>query len=1015
MSKLFLRIWNYSFKFQLIYGIVTILTVLIVGINYHHIKIHSDLMHSEGIKEATNVSLLLATSSQPWVMSNDYIGLEENIKNILVFKNIIFATIIDLDGKILAHTDTKLVGKYIADEARINYLKGSYNHKNDDYLDEKILFENRDYIDIVRMIHDSGEHMGLVHMRFDQSSRKESLKIIIIEGIVATLLFILIAFLFAYFISGALTKRLEQLSIAMRAIRDGNKSIRADETGVKELSLLSYEFNTMLDALNKSENLNLKLTEQYEYAINGTQDGLWDWDLENNEIYFSPRWKEILGYADDELPNVVESWLKNIHPDDFEKTDEAVIFSQEKPGRFYENIHRIRHKNGSWVWILDRGQTIFNEEGKAVRMVGFYADITEKKQMEEKIINEEKRLSDLLNNLNVGVVVHASDTSILYNNPMASKLLGLDVIDIEGALAADEQWIFISENNTPMELEKYPVNIILSTKKSLHNMVVGVVHKNSSGSVINTVWALVDGFPIYNSNNEIIEIIISFSDITERKLAEQELFISNDKFEKAFNKTPALIVLTDLDTGKIFEVNRTFEILMGFKREEVIGKSTKDLDIWIDIHQRDIFTDKLRKDGFLEKLIVSFYTKNEDILTFDLYANMVSIDNKEYILTIANDITKQLKAEKLFQDALEQLKQKKQELETIIQEAPNPIMLHNEDGKVLMLNKVWEKLTGYNYDEINTIEKWTKKAYGKEMPTVKKYIDGVYHINHAVNEGEYSIITNNAEVIIWQFSTAPLGIIDGKRTVITSAMDVTELKRKDELMLVQSRHAAMGEMISMIAHQWRQPISVIALDANNMLVDIKLNDFSAANAEKYAKDILHQTQHLSKTIDDFRNFFKPDKAISKVNMQDVLDETYHIIKDSLSNNTIELKKSYTSVSEVDAYPRELMQVFVNIINNSKDSLLANHRDNPFIEVKVYEDENYVITDICDNGVGIDEKIQAKIFDPYFTTKDEKTGTGLGLYMSKVIIEDHLHGKLETFNMDKGACFRVMLLKKNNIV
>lgn len=106
-----------------------------------------------------------------------------------------------------------------------------------------------------------------------------------------------------------------------------------------------------------------------------------------------------------------------------------------------------------------------------------------------------------------------------------------------------------------------------------------------------------------------------------------------------------------------------------------------------------------------------------------------------------------------------------------------------------------------------------------------------------------------------------------------------------------------------------------------------------------------------------------------------------------------------------------MQVFVNIITNAKDALVSNNQENPFIEVKVYEDDDCVITDISDNGMGIDEKILFKIFDPYFTTKDEKTGTGLGLYMSKMIIEDHLHGKIEAYNIKDGVCFRVMLLKR----
>ena len=333
-------------------------------------------------------------------------------------------------------------------------------------------------------------------------------------------------------------------------------------------------------------------------------------------------------------------------------------------------------------------------------------------------------------------------------------------------------------------------------------------------------------------------------------------------------------------------------------------------------------------------------------------------------------------------------------------------MLHNEDGKVLLINKAWEELTGYKYEDINTIEKWTKKAYGKEMSTVKKYIDTLYNLNQKVDEGEYKIITKEGKTILWQFSSTPLGEMDGRRVVISSAMDVTELKQKEEMLINQSRHAAMGEMISMIAHQWRQPLSIISMDINNLLVDIDLDSLDSNEVKKLSNNILYQTSHLSKTIDDFSNFFKPEKSISKIKIETILEETYTIVKDSLSNN-IQFIRNIESHIEINTYTRELMQVFLNIINNAKYALLERKIENGFIKVSVYNDDKYIYTQICDNAGGIDENIIAKIFEPYFTTK-EKNGTGLGLYMSKMIIEEHLNGILEVSNDDVGVCFTVKL-------
>ncbi|QOY55659.1 PAS domain S-box protein [Candidatus Sulfurimonas marisnigri] len=421
------------------------------------------------------------------------------------------------------------------------------------------------------------------------------------------------------------------------------------------------------------------------------------------------------------------------------------------------------------------------------------------------------------------------------------------------------------------------------------------------------------------------------------------------------------------------------------------------------------------------------------VIIFDKYVDLIAYPAKnfyyDYFPWIINSIVliiaimlssivyivanRQVYLKSAIEKASFELQKESQDLKTIIQEAPNPIMIHNEDGEVMMINKVWERLTGYNYEEINTIEKWVEKAYGKKSLVAKKYIDKLYTMDEPSDHGEYNLRTSNGNIITWQFSSAPLNIIGGKRTVISSAMDITELKRKDELMIVQSRHAAMGEMIGMIAHQWRQPLSVIAMNANNMLIDIALDDFNESKAEEYSKNVIKHTKYLSDTIDDFRNFFKPDKSISKVKVKNILEKTYVIIKDSLANNNIELITSYNSDSEVEVYQRELMQVFVNILNNAKDALEVKHIRSPIIEVKIYEDKEYVNTEICDNGIGIDKAILSKIFNPYFSTKDEKNGTGLGLYMSKMIIENHLHGTIEVINKDIGTCFRIRLKKSKS--
>jgi len=218
----------------------------------------------------------------------------------------------------------------------------------------------------------------------------------------------------------------------------------------------------------------------------------------------------------------------------------------------------------------------------------------------------------------------------------------------------------------------------------------------------------------------------------------------------------------------------------------------------------------------------------------------------------------------------------------------------------------------------------------------------------------------------------------------------------------------MGEMISMIAHQWRQPISVIAMDANNILADIELEILEEESLKSNAIDILAQTQELSKTIDDFRNFFKSEKIAEEVFAKDIVSDALGVIEKSLENNNIKVVWESTEEIKIKTYSRELMQVIINIIKNAKEALLEHKVKDGTISISIQNEKEKLILKIFDNGGGIKEEIIDQIFNPYFTTKGEKNGTGLGLYMSKTIIEKHLEGSLKVSNVNEGACFEIQL-------
>ena len=237
---------------------------------------------------------------------------------------------------------------------------------------------------------------------------------------------------------------------------------------------------------------------------------------------------------------------------------------------------------------------------------------------------------------------------------------------------------------------------------------------------------------------------------------------------------------------------------------------------------------------------------------------------------------------------------------------------------------------------------------------------------------------------------------------------VEEIRDKDNKMLLQSRMALMGEMLSMIAHQWRQPLNSISSIVGNIQLDIAFNGLNEKEITNKLNEINKIIQYLSETIDTFSRFYRKDTKKKKTDINKLIEETLKIIKPSIEKHKIKLEKDIKCDTPIYVYQNYLKQVLLNIIKNAVDILNEKHIEKPEIKITAKKENNYCVIEIADNAGGIDEKIKDKIFDPYFTTKDEKNGTGLGLYMSKTLVENYLKGNLKQYNNSNGAVFKIEL-------
>jgi len=251
--------------------------------------------------------------------------------------------------------------------------------------------------------------------------------------------------------------------------------------------------------------------------------------------------------------------------------------------------------------------------------------------------------------------------------------------------------------------------------------------------------------------------------------------------------------------------------------------------------------------------------------------------------------------------------------------------------------------------------------------------------------------------------------------------EVKKNEKHQETLFKQSRMAQMGEMISMIAHQWRQPLGAISATSIDLNMKMELGIYDTTTqegrdeAQKYFCESLKQIDELvhglTVTIDDFRNFYKPDKAQERSLINVPVKKAMAIFETSLKSDNISFSQNYESKNIVSIYSNELMQVILNILQNAQDNFLEKDMADAKISIKTFDIEDNSIIEIYDNGGGVSSKFIEKIFDPYFSTKNEKNGTGIGLYMSKIIIEEHHNGELSVENIDDGVCFKIKLMDK----
>jgi two-component system, NarL family, sensor histidine kinase EvgS len=374
-----------------------------------------------------------------------------------------------------------------------------------------------------------------------------------------------------------------------------------------------------------------------------------------------------------------------------------------------------------------------------------------------------------------------------------------------------------------------------------------------------------------------------------------------------------------------------------------------------------------------------------------------------------NIALKQLEKAKydLEQKNIEVLESKKF-LESVLDETPDPIIIKTYNGQFLLVNNAVAQL--FNTTRENMIGKYDSDFDNKKELSIFFKKDFKDVINKGRTEVIYEDFTNPNTNRVKHYLTTKKPFLDekGNKIILLMANDISDMKdlekehlKQQEMLLTQSKIAAMGEMLGNISHQWRQPLSIITTNVSAINVWLEVGkEISEEELKECSLSVMNQANYLSKTIDDFRNFFRSDSSRKQIyKLKDIFIKLDDLTKTSYANNFIKTIIDIDEDIELLINDSIVIQAFINIYNNTRDAFLENNikSDGRYFFVTVKKDEDNVIITFKDNANGIKEEAIEKIFEPYFTTKHKSIGTGIGLYMTNQIITKHLNGNIEVSN------------------
>ena len=747
--------------------------------------------------------------------------------------------------------------------------------------------------------------------------------------------------------------------------------------------------------------------EKLQSVIQATNSGTWQWNIQTGETQHNELWANIIGYTLEEIqPIDTQKWISLVHPDDLKSSDENMKACFEKRAEYYQSEYRIKHKNGNWIWVLDKGKIIsWTDDGKPLMMFGIHTDISEQKKalVRNMLFIEQMPTATAMFDTEMNYIAVSEKWRIDYQLT-DQKILGKSHYDIFPEIS--EKW-----------------------KQIYQKCLTGVSDKRDEDKLIKKdgeiQWLKWEIKPWYKDKTTIGGIIVHTTDITERKKTEEQLRISEETFRGNFENAAIGMALLN-EHGKWLKVNQRLCKKLGYTEEEMLKLTFQDIthpdDIEADLNLLEELVTGVRNFYHMEK---RYICKNGQTINIILAVSLIRDENNNPLHFISQiiDITPQKMAEKKLAEALNKI-------QGLIDASTHVSIIETDlTGTITTFNKGAENLLGYTFEEILNLKSLTvihvkdeilkreEQIFNEFGQSIKGFDVFTYEANKGNYETrEWTYVKKNGTLFPIQLTVTAIktnGKISGYLGI---AVDISNLKNAEKeiqslLLVTKDQNERLKNFAHIVSHNLRSHSGNIG-----MMLDILLYENPDLSNNEFIELLNVASNNLKETIEHLNEVVLINTSIGdnlmNLNLNQFMESTLKSLIAFSKSANVSIHNNINPDTVIQGIPAYIESILLNFITNGI-KYKSEERDS-FIKIHCTKEKNHTVLHIEDNGIGIDlKKNRQKLFGMYKTFHTNTDARGIGLFITKNQVEA-LSGKIEVESeLNKGTIFKIYFRNEKN--